>query len=532
LNKDRDSHPPVAAQTETAPRGSYKFAIVFVVAYAAAVFLPFLGWRTLTSHEITAVHPAQRLLEDGHWIVPHYASGWWLDKPPLMNWLVAASFVLLGGFSEFAARLPAAVCGIVLCLLMALLAGRFYSPRVALLTGLVQATCVYMYTEGRLAEVDILFALLLTGAHGVLFWRWGGSSVPKRESPIGGAILGTAPTSVEHADCRNLENEFALPWTTGLLFYTLAALAVLTKGPVAAVFLAATVFFFGAIRRSWKPVWAVARSPGLVLFVMIAGGWHVAAYLAVGREALYQWNYNGIQRLLGLHHVESDPFYSYFYNIPMLLLPWTPALLLGAGRLRAEARGPQAGVHQFLWAWIIGGFLFLLLSLFKHKHYAIPILPPFSVFAGLVLDAHISAAGNFARRFYHVVFVTALVVLGIVGGYVIPRRDYRRPTAEFVRHATAQVPEREILYVVGLAQTPAYPYILHRPLRYIDDLGVIEKELRDRGGRPMWVLTIDRVADMAVEHGLRFVEELSETPRARQPPDKTVVLGLLSAMPR
>jgi hypothetical protein len=94
------------------------------------------------------------------------------------------------------------------------------------------------------------------------------------------------------------------------------------------------------------------------------------------------------------------------------------------------------------------------------------------------------------------------------------------------------VPEREILYVVGLAQTPAYPYILHRPLRYIDDLGVIEKELRDRGGRPMWVLTIDRVADMAVEHGLRFVEELSETPRARQPPDKTVVLGLLSAMPR
>ena len=140
-------------------------------------------------------HAAQRMLVDGEWIVPPFASGLWLDKPPLVNWLTAASFLAFGGFSEFAARLPAALSTIGLCILVAALAQRFLSWRAALFAGLVQATCIYTYAHGRLGELDMPFAFLMSAAYAVLAVHW------SRE-------------------------DFALPWRAAVVFHTLAGLAV------------------------------------------------------------------------------------------------------------------------------------------------------------------------------------------------------------------------------------------------------------------------------------------------------------------
>ncbi len=66
---------------------------LFVASYACLIYLPFLGSsRTLTRHEVMVTHPALRMLADGEWLVPHYSSGRWLDKPPLVSWLVIRSF--------------------------------------------------------------------------------------------------------------------------------------------------------------------------------------------------------------------------------------------------------------------------------------------------------------------------------------------------------------------------------------------------------------------------------------------------------
>ena len=91
--------------------------IACVALYAAGVFLPFLGARTLTPHEVMVSHPALRILEDGHWIVPRFASGFWLDKPPLVNWLTAACFAIVAdsASSPHACRLRLSAVG--LCVL-------------------------------------------------------------------------------------------------------------------------------------------------------------------------------------------------------------------------------------------------------------------------------------------------------------------------------------------------------------------------------------------------------------------------------
>ena len=484
-----------AADSEPARRKAPGWVIACVALYAAGVFLPFLGARTLTPHEVMVSHPALRILEDGHWIVPRFASGFWLDKPPLVNWLTAACFAIVGGFSEFAARLPAALSAVGLCVLMAVLAGRFFSTRVALLTGLVQASCVYMYMQGRLGEIDIVLALLLTAAHGVLLWHWG-------------------------------RGGFDLPWRASLLFYFLAALGVLAKGPVAVALLGATVIAYAIWRRTWRPIRAVLISPGVLVFVLVAGGWHVAAAYSVGAEALQEWNYNTIARFLGLHRLGSQSFFLYFRDIPWMVLPWTVALVLGARVLAAGYRGPDGPVHRFLWSWFLGGLGFLLLALFKHKHYAIPILPPLSILAALVIDAHLVKKGVHARRFYTIVFAVCLLGFAFVGGYVMPRQDHRRVTAEFVAGATAGVPADETLYVIGLAQSSAYPYIAHKRCAYLDRLDDIRDELRERQ-RPMWVLSLRKYAQLAADRGLSFEQAAAEQPRRKHPEPETLVLGRL-----
>ncbi|MEJ2283744.1 MAG: glycosyltransferase family 39 protein, partial [Desulfobacterales bacterium] len=47
----------------------------------------------------------------GDWVTPQYNGENFYDKPPLYNWLAAIAFTLLG-FTELAARLPAALLGL------------------------------------------------------------------------------------------------------------------------------------------------------------------------------------------------------------------------------------------------------------------------------------------------------------------------------------------------------------------------------------------------------------------------------------
>lgn len=478
--------------------------LLFVFLLAIAVFIPFLGGgRTLTSHEVMVTHPAQRIIEDGRWIVPSYASGVWLDKPPLANWLTALSFRIAGGFSEFAARLPAALAAIGLCLVVTLLAMRTENRRAVLFAGIAQATMVYMYMQGRLGEPDMLFALFLTAAQGTLYWHW----------------------------CKG---RFDMPIKLGVLFYLLAALAVLTKGLLAVIFIGLTVCAFAFVRRTWKPITSLLFSPGIILFIFIAGGWHLAAYLAVGQQAIDEWTYNSVLRFFGFHHLDNSrswlfylyKFPFYFYTVPWLTLPWSILLIAGARRLWQDTRRTDGYGDQFLWCWFVTGLIFLTLCFFKHKHYIIPALPPLSILAGRLADLHIVWRGKEASRFYAILVTCLVITFMIVGGAVMPRRDHRRPTVEFLHNDTALVPEGEPLYVIGLGQSSAYPYINHAPLVYLDDPAAVRQAIK-KNGQPIWALAFHGYVPQAEEEGFVFEEIASEPTRRKYSWSETLTIGRL-----
>ncbi len=156
------------------------------------------------------------LLQD--WLIPHLNLLPYLEKPPLVYWLTALSF-LAQGPSSWAARLPSALSALGGIFLAYGLGRAFWGPAAGVLSGLILATCGGYVAMGRLITLDMALALFLNLGVG----------------------LGYLALSRER---RSL-------WP---LAYLALALGVLTKGPVALV-------LAGIIWAAWSGVTVQAVTP-------------------------------------------------------------------------------------------------------------------------------------------------------------------------------------------------------------------------------------------------------------------------------
>src|SRR5213083_3266504 len=84
-------------------------AVAIIVLVWAVIYLPALGSIAIKGEEGRRILPAIRMLETGNYIVPQVGSYPYYRKPPLVNWVVAASFKVFGMRNEWTARLPSAL---------------------------------------------------------------------------------------------------------------------------------------------------------------------------------------------------------------------------------------------------------------------------------------------------------------------------------------------------------------------------------------------------------------------------------------
>ena len=143
------------------------------------------------------------------------------DKPILVYWLQAASIAVLG-VSEFALRLPSALCASLWALLTFLFARRCLGSQQALLAAGMLATSLGVYIIGRAATADALLNLLIAAS---MFAAWLHLYTGRR----------------------------------GWLYATFAAIGLgfLAKGPVAILVPLAVTFLFCVLRRDLR-TWARA----------------------------------------------------------------------------------------------------------------------------------------------------------------------------------------------------------------------------------------------------------------------------------
>src|SRR6266699_3364095 len=214
--------------------------VVFLV--WAVIYLPALGSIAIKGEEGRRILPAIRMLESGDYVVPQVGSNPYFRKPPLVNWLVAASFRIFGVRNEWAARLPSALSVLAVAIAFVTVARASLGPMGSTIAALIWMTNIGMIEKGRLIEIEGLYVSLCGLA--IIFWLtfW-----TQKKSPW-------------------------LIWVPASFFLGLGLLA---KGPTHLIFFYAIVLAVLWRMKEWRLLIHPAHFAGLSIMLGIFAAWAI-----------------------------------------------------------------------------------------------------------------------------------------------------------------------------------------------------------------------------------------------------------------
>ena len=328
----------------TATLSKAKLALLFAV----VTLLLCLGNQTLPlidRDEPRFAEASREMVQNGDWVVPRFNNAPRYDKPPLIYWMHAGCYRLLGD-NPFAARLPAALCTAATAVLLALWGSRMATPAIGFQAALIYTLCVQSFVHGRAAVADppmVLFSVLAAW----LGWEW--LRQPTRRS-------------------------------LALAFWVALALGFLAKGPIAWIPLGMLGWTFWKNRRSQPAPGPFSWVAGAVLMLGIVALWGVPALLrtrgefaAIGlgehvvNRSLVSMEGHGAKNLLG--YIATLPFY--FLTVFPSFAPWSFWL---PAAIRSHWRKPTPD-SSYLISGAVLTFAIFTLSRTKLPHYTLPAFP-------------------------------------------------------------------------------------------------------------------------------------------------------------
>jgi 4-amino-4-deoxy-L-arabinose transferase-like glycosyltransferase len=300
---------------------------------------------------------SREMLETGQVVVPHLLGVPYIEKPPLLYWLMALSFHAFGP-SAASARLVSAAPMLLLALAIPLVFSRLGHQRAGLYATLVLSTSVAVVLISRTVLFDPLLTALLSGCF-LAFLQW---YLDRRQSRL-------------------------------MLSALLLALATMEKGGVAIALAGGVIGTFLILMQDLPALRAVFDKAAIGLFLALTVPWHIAAALQQDGFAWFYFMNEHLLRYVGLrepHDYHLGPPYYYIPKLLILLLPWTPLLAL---LVRSPvAREPHTIViERFCKAWILFPFLFFSLSQAKAEYYILVIAPACALLIGMELERRLSA---------------------------------------------------------------------------------------------------------------------------------------------
>ncbi|RMF85857.1 MAG: phospholipid carrier-dependent glycosyltransferase, partial [Planctomycetota bacterium] len=158
----------------------------------------------LSDHEAIVAQGARQALQGDGWLVPHVGDAPFIRKPPTPFWLVSLASLLCDApgdlpVSVYAARLPSAIAGILLTLLVYATGRMMFSHRVGIVAGVVQAVSLGGFYFAHNTQVEMLLTLTCTGA---ITCFWAATQHRSRSmllafyACLGGAMMCKAPLPV------------------------------------------------------------------------------------------------------------------------------------------------------------------------------------------------------------------------------------------------------------------------------------------------------------------------------------------------
>ena len=332
--------------------------IVFIL--GIIIFLWGLGSTGLVDETPPLFAAAGRAMsETGDWITPKVNGILRFDKPPLFYWFMGMFYSLPGNQSwdklgSLSARLPSAISSLVLMLLIADTLfcfpqrgnQRAYSALIASL-GFALSPLVIIWS--RTAVSDALLCATI-GISLLLFWR----------------------RIVTH------KNKICIaPWI-------FLGLAILTKGPVAFILIALTLFFFFIIQKDWKKL-LISLNPirGLIITSVISLPWYLTVFLKEGKDFFESFfGYHNLQRYTSVVNNHSEPWWFFVYILIIGSLPFSGFLFQGVFQTVNEITLNyknkivlSESLYIFAFCWLLAIFLFFSISATKLPSYWLPATP-------------------------------------------------------------------------------------------------------------------------------------------------------------
>src|SRR5437870_1817252 len=264
-------------------------ALAIVLLAWALIYLPSLGSIAIKGEEGRRILPAIRMLETGNFIVPQVGSNPYYRKPPLVNWVVAASFKISGVRNEWTARLPSVLAVLAVAMAFVTIARPSLGPKGSIVAALIWMTNIGIIEKGRLIEIEALYVSRCGLA--IIFWL---SFWDQRKSAW-------------------------LIWVPAAIFLGLGLLA---KGPTHLIFFYAIVLAVLWQRKEWRLLIHPAHFAGLAIMVGIFATWAIPfLHSTTTHVAAVKWSNQFTGRLQGI----DFRFVSWIQNVPrglIYFLPW------------------------------------------------------------------------------------------------------------------------------------------------------------------------------------------------------------------
>jgi len=333
---------------------SWRWPALFVLLVLPGLLLyPCLSFYLFEPDEGRYAEIPREMLQRGEWVVPYLHGQPYLDKPPLLYWLVMASYALCG-VHDWAARLVPALAVHACVLLTYLLGRRSLGERAAFWGALLLTLAPGFLGMGRLLLLDGILALWVTV--GVF-------------------------AALEAVRAPRLHRGW---W---LLSAAACGLGVLTKGPVAVLLIVPPLWLHRRLTGTGAPIPWLSRVAWLGVVLAVAAPWYVAVCVRAPEFAGYfLWEHNVVRFFSPFDHLE--PIWYYLPQLLGGLLPATlllPPLLhfLGCGDPAAAARRTSGlGFAVLAGGWCV---LFFSVSGCKLPTYILPAYPALALVFGFFL---------------------------------------------------------------------------------------------------------------------------------------------------
>jgi 4-amino-4-deoxy-L-arabinose transferase-like glycosyltransferase len=374
-------------------------SLVFL--FAAAIYLGCVLSPPSLMDDVDAVQAqiARTMLASGDWVTARLDGVLYLEKAPLIYWLMAI-FYKFFGVSDWVARLPVALASIGLALLSTFFGMWAFGKRAGFYAGLCMSTCIglFLFTRIQIPDVMLTFTIALA------MWAFLRALDEQEKRPrLWAAIL-------------------AASLGTGLLLKSLIGIVF----PVATALL--YLFFTKQLfsRRTWQRLHPVS---GFFIVLLIAAPWHVLATLrnppyfvwtlksGPGLYHGFLWFYFINEQLLRFLNLRYPRDYNtvprlYFWLFHFLwLFPWSVYLpAIAKLSFKPVDRAGQTRLLALCWT----GFILVFFTFSTtQEYYSMPCYPALALLLGSAMATECKWIRGGTRVLGGIAALAALTVIVI-----------------------------------------------------------------------------------------------------------------------